>query len=551
MLTLLKIKNLALVDQLLWEPCSGFICITGETGAGKSVIIGSIRLALGERADKTLIRNGEQQASIEAIFHLPKNSPVHHILASHDIPPCEENNLFIKRIISTSANRQFINDSPCTLNLLRDVGAYLVDMHGPNDHRSLLSQDRQLSLLDAYGEHSSLVAAYSEAWQLWQHACRDYEELVNANDAGNHEIELLHHQINEINNADFSANEVATLDERWQRARNGSRIQEQVARMMSLLNDNEHSGINSQFHDLARCAHDLERLDSSTTLWLTPIETILVELNELENNLTNYSDTLDSNPEELYQLEERINLFESLKRKYGPEFDDIFAHRDKALQRLDSIENRSERLEELRTIVSQRRKEVDAAGLALSKARRLAAPLLARSIMEHSRELGFAQAMFDVVLTNHKEPGSQGFEDIEFLFGPNPGEPSKPLRLIASSGELARIMLAIKSALADKDATPLLVFDEIDANVGGEVARAVGIKMQQLGSKHQVISITHFPQVAALAYHHYLVQKASSANRTISYLREISNDERISELARMLGGGGKHAITLAEALLKH
>ena len=536
MLTLLKIKNLALVDQLLWEPSSGFICITGETGAGKSVIIGAIRLALGERADKTLIRSGEQQCSVEAVFHLPESSPVHAILNEHGVPPCEDGNLIIKRLISSTANRQFLNDSPCTLNLLREAGACLVDMHGPSDHRSLVSQERQLSLLDAFGEHAPLVHAYSDAWRQWQDARRAYDDLEHAEAATAREIELLRHQVDEIDSAAFTPEEVLTLEERWQRARNGTRLREQVSKMLSMLEETDVPGLGTQLRELTRAAHELERMDASTAAWLAP--------------LAGYSAELDCDPRELFQLEERINLLESLKMKYGPSFEDVCSRREEATSRLDRIEHRTERLDELRASIAALRKQMDAAGQALTRARQDSAPRLAASIVRHSRELGFRQAVFEVSLFPLQEPGSQGMETVEFLFGPNPGEPSKPLRLIASSGELARIMLAIKSALAHKDATPLLVFDEIDANVGGEVARAVGFKMQQLGNRHQVISITHFPQVAALASHHYLVQKASAGNRTISCLREVSHEERVDELVRMLGGGGDHARTLAQALLQ-
>ena len=520
MLTLLKIKNLALVDQLLWEPSSGFICITGETGAGKSVIIGAIRLALGERADKTLIRSGEQQCSVEAVFHLPESSPVHAILNEHGVPPCEDGNLIIKRLISSTANRQFLNDSPCTLNLLREAGACLVDMHGPSDYRSLVSQERQLSLLDAFGEHSPLVHAYSDAWRQWQDARRAYDDLEHAEAATAREIELLRHQVDEIDSAAFTPEEVLTLEERWQRARNGTRLREQVSKMLSMLEETDVPGLGTQLRELTRAAHELERMDASTAAWLAPLAGVNLELKEIEGRLADYSAELDCD----------------ILKKYA----------DFALYQV----KRTERLEELRASIAVLRKQMDAAGQALTRARQDSAPRLAASIVRHSRELGFRQAVFEVSLSPLQEPGSQGMETVEFLFGPNPGEPSKPLRLIASSGELARIMLAIKSALAHKDATPLLVFDEIDANVGGEVARAVGFKMQQLGNRHQVISITHFPQVAALASHHYLVQKASAGNRTISCLREVSHEERVDELVRMLGGGGDHARTLAQALLQ-
>ena len=495
------------MDQLLWEPSSGFICITGETGAGKSVIIGAIRLALGERADKTLIRSGEQQCSVEAVFHLPDSSPVHAILNEHGVPPCEDGNLIIKRIISSTANRQFLNDSPCTLNLLREAGACLVDMHGPSDHRSLISQERQLSLLDAFGEHAPLLHAYADAWRQWQDARRAYDDLEHAEAATAREIELLRHQVDEIDAAAFTPEEVLTLEERWQRARNGTRLQEQVSRMLAMLEETDVPGLGSQLRELTRAAHELERMDASTAAWLAPLAEVNLELKEIEGRLADYSSELDCDPRELFQLEERINLLESLKMKYGPSFEDVCARREEAAHRLDRIEHRTERLEELRASMAVLRKQVDAAGQALTKARQASAPKLASSIVRHSR-------------------------------------------VIASSGELARIMLAIKSALAHKDSTPLLVFDEIDANVGGEVARAVGFKMQQLGNRHQVISITHFPQVAALASHHYLVQKASAGNRTISCLREVSHEDRIDELVRMLGGGGDHARTLAQALLQ-
>ena len=315
MLTLLKIKNLALVDQLLWEPSSGFICITGETGAGKSVIIGAIRLALGERADKTLIRSGEQQCSVEAVFHLPESSPVHAILNEHGVPPCEDGNLIIKRLISSTANRQFLNDSPCTLNLLREAGACLVDMHGPSDHRSLVSQERQLSLLDAFGEHAPLVHAYSDAWRQWQDARRAYDDLEHAEAATAREIELLRHQVDEIDSAAFTPEEVLTLEERWQRARNGTRLREQVSKMLSMLEETDVPGLGTQLRELTRAAHELERMDASTAAWLAPLAGVNLELKEIEGRLADYSAELDCDPRELFQLEERINLDKSRSRR--------------------------------------------------------------------------------------------------------------------------------------------------------------------------------------------------------------------------------------------
>lgn len=549
MLTFLSIRNLALVDQLLWEPQDGFICITGETGAGKSVLISAIGLALGERADKTLIRSGEQTCTVEAVFNLPAQSDIHQMLDSHGVPPCEEGTLMIRRSISASVNRQFINDSPCTLSLLREIGAHLVDLHGPNDHRSLVSRERQLSLLDSFGEHQQLLNEYTGAWQIWHDVRKSYNELLQSEAATEREIDLLRHQIDEIAAADFTVEEVATLEERWQRSRNGARLIESAGRMLSILQGDAESSLSARLHELIRCAHDLGRLDPSADAWLTPLAGMEVELGEVEHSLEGYIRDVDSDPAELAELEQRINSLESLKRKYGPGIEDILLRYEEALKRLDRIENRSERLDELETTMNSLKKHVEQTGMRLGKARKKAAPLLAAEIVAHSRELGFLQSSFDVVVAHLEEPTPTGYEEIEFLFGPNPGEPSKPLRLIASSGELSRIMLAIKSALADKDSTPLLVFDEIDSNVGGEIARSVGKKMLELGTKHQVISITHFPQVASLASHHYLVEKGLVRDRSISRLREVAGDERIDELVRMLGGGGDEARAHARTLL--
>lgn len=549
MLTFLSIRNLALVDQLLWEPQSGFICITGETGAGKSVIINAISLALGERADKSLIRTGEENCTIEAIFSIPADSMVHHILDDRGMPPCEDGSLMIRRIISPSVNRQFINDCPCTLNLLKETGALLVDMHGPNDHRSLVSKERQLALVDSFGEHHSVLSAYAGAWKKWQETLLEYDRLMHSEATSERELDLLKHQVFEIEEAGFDADEAATLEGRWQKAKNSTKLLEAASKMRLILEGDHETSLLSLFRELSKTSQELVRLDSATEPWVSPVHSLEVELGELETALFHYLNSFDSNPSELAILEERINLLEDLKQKYGPRFEDIMDYYHDGLARLDQVENRSEKLTELEQTLSICKKEVDRLGAELSGLRRMAAPKLSDTIVKHSRELGFKKALFEIKITERENASAYGFEEVEFLFGPNIGEPSKPLRLIASSGELSRVMLAIKSAIADKDDTPLLVFDEIDANVGGEVARAVGRKMQELGIKHQIISITHFPQVAAMAKHHYIVEKALLKNRSISRLREVSGHERIDELVRMLGGGGAEAYAHAKALL--
>ena len=547
MLTLLKIRNLALVDELAWELGAGLIGVTGETGAGKSVIVGALKLVLGERADKSLIRTGEDQCLVEAVFELTHTAGINPILEEGGLAPCDDNQLIVRRTIGQSASRQFVNDSPVTLALLKRLGEHLVDLHGPHDHQSLLSADRQLAMLDAYAGSENQLATYRETYRAWRTKHAALEELRNAENATEHEIDLLKHQISEIDAAQLNPAEEQDLEDRWRRANNASRLMESAAAAISTLNGE--NGILDRLGELQRLVRDLEKLDPSISEKTASLETAAVELQDLEGNLADYTQELEINPAEAETLAERVNLIESLKRKYGPSLADVLNRRDNAAARLDSIENRSDKIEQLEREVAEGRKALDANGKTLAASRRKAAPKLAKEISSQLKDLGFKQSSFEVPLNSLADPGPHGLESADFLFGPNPGEPLMPLRQIASSGEISRVMLAIKSALAEQDDTPLMVFDEIDANVGGEVARAVGAKMAALGTRHQVIAITHFPQVAATASHHFVVEKEVSAGRTRSRLFPVAGENRIQELVRMLGGGGKQARAMAASLL--
>ena len=547
MLTLLKIRNLALVDELAWELGAGLIGVTGETGAGKSVIVGALKLVLGERADKSLIRTGEDQCLVEAVFELTHTAGINPILEEGGLAPCDDNQLIVRRTIGQSASRQFVNDSPVTLTLLKRLGEHLVDLHGPHDHQSLLSADRQLAMLDAYAGSDRQLINYREAYRAWRNQRTALEDLRNAENATEHEIDLLKHQISEIDAAQLNPAEEQDLEDRWRRANNASRLMESAAAAISALNGE--NGILDRLGELQRLVRDLEKIDPSISEKIASLETAAVELQDLEENLADYTQQLEINPAEADTLAERVNLIESLKRKYGPSLADVLNRRDHANARLDSIENRSEKIEQLERACAESREALDAAGKTLGASRRKAAPKLAKEISSQLKDLGFKQSSFEVPLNSLAEPGPHGLESADFLFGPNPGEPLMPLRQIASSGEISRVMLAIKSALAEQDDTPLMVFDEIDANVGGEVARAVGAKMAALGTRHQVIAITHFPQVAATASHHFVVEKEVSSGRTRSRLFPVVGETRIQELVRMLGGGGKQARAMAASLL--
>ncbi|MBQ2814625.1 MAG: DNA repair protein RecN [Akkermansia sp.] len=548
MLALLKIRNLALVDELTWEPGEGFLGITGETGAGKSVIMGSISLVMGERADKSLIRSGEQQCSIEAIFRLRHTEELNAQLVEAGVPPCEEGELLIRRVITSTGNRQFINNTPVTLALLHRIAGGLVDMHHPDSHRSLTSQERQLCLLDAFAEDAAQLADYRAAYRRWLDARTAYRELLVNEMANERELDFLRHQVEEIESAAFTAEEVAGLEARWQRARNANRLRDTALPMAQMVNGEEDSLLD-RLHTLVRSGRELVRLDADCHRWIAPLEGLIEEVETLADELQSYVNHLECDPAELAELENRIALLDSLKRKYGADFEAIEQHLSECRARLDAVDNREELLRVLKKAEEDACSATLQAGAELSAARRKAAPHLEQEFLTHARQLGFRQSLFSVQLTPLPHPGPQGLEECDFLFGPNPGEPLKALRLIASSGEMARVMLALKSALAGQDDTPLLVFDEIDANVGGEIARAVGLKMRELGVEHQVIAITHFPQVAALARHHYLISKSLRNERTVSRLEEVDGDTRVAELMRMLGTSGASALAHARELL--
>ncbi|MGJ8655356.1 MAG: DNA repair protein RecN [Akkermansiaceae bacterium] len=548
MLSLLKIKNLALVDQLTWQLGSGLIGVTGETGAGKSVIVGALKLILGERADKGLIRTGESTCTIEAVFTLTNDSIVNDILEDSGLDICEDDQLIIKRVIGQSSTKQFVNNSPATLAVLKKLGTEIVDLHGPHDHQSLLSTDRQLSMLDAYANSEKALSTYAQLYSEWHEKSMRLEDLRNSERATEQELDILKFQVEEIDSADLKPDEEEDIELQFQRATNSARLIELSSKIAGTL---EHT-VNDALTEALRAAQELQKLDPTVADRLSGLEQAALELQDLEREMTSYTDDLDTDPEEEHKLSERINTFETLKRKYGSTLEAVIIHGNDAKQRLEEIENRDGVLDDLQLEIDNLHGKVLTAGEKLTSTRQKSAPKLAKLIATHLKELGFKQAAFDLSLIPTTKPTTNGLETVDFQFGPNPGEPLKPLRQIASSGEISRVMLAVKSSLADQDATPLMVFDEIDANVGGEIARAVGDKMAVLGQQHQVISITHFPQVAAVAGQHFVVEKQVDAGRTTSNLREVTGTKRIDELVRMLGGGdGKQAVAMAKSLLKN
>ena len=543
----LRIRNLALVEFLDWELEPGFTVVTGETGAGKSIILGALKLLLGERADKTLIRTGAEQCSVEGLFQIADSARVNELLSEQGIDPCEGDQLLLRRLLATNGtNRQFINGCQTTLSVLKDVGDGLVDLHGPHDHQSLLAREYQLRLVDAFGGSEELYHSFRETFEKLRSLRGKLEQLESENAVGT--LELWQHQWSEIRDAAIQVGELEALEAKYALASNAHRILELTSLSLLQLADAEDS-ILTRLGDIARTLRELEKLDPGSTELTRNHERGTVELEELERDLRHYQEKIEVDPGSLRQLEERLNLLESLRRKYHRNEEELLALAAELEEKLGQIDGREAALEKLRADVESNSRKMQAIGRDLTAARTTAGERLAQQIRVHLADLGFQQARFDLEWETLAEPISSGFDQIEFLFSPNPGEPLKPLRAIASSGEISRVMLAIKTALAQQDLIGLLVFDEIDANVGGEIAHAVGRKMQTLGENHQVLAITHMPQVAAAARKHFFVSKEVSDGRTRTALQEVGGPERLEEIARMLGGKSRSALEHARTLL--
>ena len=434
MLTLLKIRNLALVDQLEWELGSGLVGVTGETGAGKSVIVGALKLVLGERADKGLIRTGEEQCKVEAIFNLSDSSSIDAILEEVGLDPCDENELIIRRVVGTSSNKQFVNNGAATLGVLRKIGQHLVDLHGPHDHQSLLSAERQLAMLDAYSGAGKEMAGYRDQWASWRQAADDYETARAQREIGDQEKELLRFQVEEIDSAELKPGEEEELEERYRRTSNASRLGELAGKAVQLLS----TTVNSGLEELQRTVVELSSIDPAIKDLSDEVEGANIQMQELERGLVDYLGELELDPEEVREVEARFNLVENLKRKYGPGLEDVIEHAEEARQRLAGSDNREEYLKGLKELVDGAMKTLRARARKMSTKRKKHATALADEVRSHLVDLGFKQAEFEVQLEVREEPGPHGLENVEYLFGPNTGEPLKPLRQVASSGGFSR-----------------------------------------------------------------------------------------------------------------
>ncbi|HTV39853.1 MAG TPA: DNA repair protein RecN [Candidatus Sulfotelmatobacter sp.] len=556
MLTTLRIKNLALVTDLTLDLQPGCNVITGETGAGKSIIIGALNLVLGERADRGLIRSGEDSCTVEAVFDVASlRAPLKAFLEENGLEPSEDNQLVLKRSFTgAGANRQFINGSATSLGALAKIGEWLVDMHGPHDHQSLLNSAKQLFILDAFGRLEHEREAFGESVSRRAKLEREKAALIVDEKTYAQQLDLLRFQVREIFEARLQPDEETSVEEEFHRASNGAKLLQLSQAALDALSESDNSLL-TQAGMIGRTLHDLQRVDSGAANLVELQSQAVAAMRDLQTELSRYAERISVDPARLAELEERLDLIHSLKRKYGATIAEINAFGEEAKKKLESLEGRDAELARIHSELKKLDAEIVKAGQALTARRKKIIPQLAKAVSKQLEDLGFKQSRFDVAIQSQSDVTNQpvkqtGFDEIEFQFAPNPGEPAKPLRAIASSGEMARVMLALKTVLAAEDEIPVLVFDEVDANVGGETANVVGEKMKQIAARRQVLCITHLPQVAAPASAHYVVSKQVRNGRTISEIQLLGKRERVTELARMLGGQTDAARKHAEALLR-
>jgi DNA repair protein RecN (Recombination protein N) len=551
MLQSLRIKNLALLEEVALDFEAGFTAVTGETGAGKSILLGALSLLAGERADKTIIRQGAVACEVEASLFFKNAKKIDALLGELDLPACEDGLLILKRSLPREkAPKLTVNGGLATLAALQRLGEAWIDFHGPSEPRRLLKDSCQLELLDLYGRASDALAAYQEKYRAWRELLAEQERIANETKLTSDQISFLENQLAKLDALELTEEATEALERDFQRQ---SRAQELIELAAALANGlTGEDGATARVAALVREARQLELLDASSKALADRLASASVELADLGAEFEALSGEFQFDPEQAEELQTRMNTWLDAKRKHGGDVRAVIAARDDMRRRLEVQSDIEGTLAKLEKEISNAERAAKKEAQALRALRERAARELAKVAAKSIAQLGFKKADFQIKLVSLPELGLTGDCGCEFLFSPNVGEAPLPLSRIASSGELARVMLALKAVLADLDGVPVLVFDEVDANVGGEIGTVVGEKMASIARGHQVLCVTHLPQVAAQAANHLVVTKDQSKERAVVSIEPIheSRKARVGELARMLGDrSAKSALAHAEELL--
>ena len=554
MLRELHIKNVAVIEEVTVEFENGFQTLTGETGAGKSILIDSINMALGGRGSRDIVRTGTDYAQVDLAFEV-EDDEVLGCLSELGID-CEDGTVLISRRLQPDGkSRSHINGKLTPLNVVREVGELLLTIHGQNDNQSILSPKTHLKFVDEYGNHGELLDEYKEQFAAVKKIRTMLSEL-EADEHGKSElIELLSFQVDEIDAAKLKPGEEEELEERRSFLQNAEQLAEDAGGAYYALHggDEESNGALDGLSEALRLLDEAKEFDSRLSPHYDTLSSVIADVEDVMHELRIYTDGVDYSQEELDNTESRLSLIYSLKRKYGSTVEEVLDYAQKSRERLAAIESSDERRAELTAQLSEETERLSEIAKRLTKARVSAALDLQERIMNELADLDMQKMRFSAEVSMIEETdgspkyGSDGCDNVEFMISANPGESLKPLAKIASGGEMSRIMLAIKSVLSDSDKVETMIFDEIDTGVSGRAAQKIAEKMGMLAKKRQILCITHLAQIAAMADRHYIIEKNSDEGSTRTTVRPIEGEERIQELARIIGGVVVTELTLSAA----
>ena len=548
MLKSFEVKDYALIEHITVEFGNGLNIITGETGAGKSILIDAMSLLLGERASTEVVRKGAQKSLVEGIFNVKGNKKVKSLLEENDVDFSDE--LIIRREISLKGtNRCFINDTPVNLNLVKEVGNLLVDLHGQHEHQSLLRTETHIDYLDEFGNYQEDLQQYKKLYSELLNKENELEELREKENSIKEKKDFYSFQIKEIDNISPREDEEGKLNEELKILENSEKLAELTSEIYQLLYESDNS-VQDALSKVRNHLQKLSEIDKTFSEALNQSDSALAQVEDISSLVRSYNSKLNLDQEEVEEKRQRLAVINLLKKKYGGSAKSILEYRKKIGEEYELAENFSGKINELSKNIFELRKNAGSVAKKISQKRIQTSKLVKKGIEETLKELGIPNPEFKTEINNHqteKDNGvfvngkfysatAKGIDEIEFYISTNPGEDLKPLAKVASGGEVSRIMLALKSTLAKNDKLPLLIFDEIDVGVSGRIAKKVGDALKNLASFHQVISITHLPQIASQADHHYSIEKIAQNNRVISSIKKLPESERITEVAKLLSG---------------
>jgi len=567
MLTELRIHNFAIIDKLDLRFGPGLIILTGETGAGKSIILDAVVMLIGGKADTTFVRTDSDAAFVEGVFHLkgPEKEAVHFILQREELMDDPDYVVLTREIRKEGRSIARINGRTVSVSLLRELGAILVDIHGQAEHLSLLDPRAHMGLLDRYAEVARPLSDYRQTYHALLNLRRELAELRKAQADSERRVEMLTYQAEEIEAAHLKPGEDEEVRKERDRLANAESLSQKAQEALAVLDEGspETPAATDLVGQAAQALAALAKIDSAQNEIANQAEVLLDTMSDLIHSLRDYLEEIEFNPKRLDEVEERLDLIHSLIRKYGGSIPAVIAYGTEARKQLETITGAAERIQELEMQEAKLLEKLAKQGGVLSEKRKSAAVVMGNGIETELDDLRMAEAKFGVDFQTRPDPNGapiengtriafdqNGFDRIEFLVAPNPGEGLKPLAKIASGGETSRLMLGLKNVLARADEVPSLIFDEIDQGIGGRVGMTVGQKLWNLSRSHQVFCVTHLPQLAAFGDEHYQVQKLIEGNRTLTRVDRLDGEPRLLELSQMLGEVGEGTLRSAYELMQ-